>query len=242
MAVDKRRSEGQNVRAASLRRPKKERLDLPMRTAVVLDPHPLWLDAVSRVLEQGEFDILGAVTEPREALEIVGARTPDLFVADVGRAPDGDAFATIRKARELSPSTRVLVLSAADEADLVRGALAAGALAFVVKTAEPEDVAFAVRHAFQPSIFLAGRVQAAPPAPEPQQAAAIRQLTKRELEILRLVAEGDSNVQLARRLWVTEQTVKFHLSNIYRKLGVANRTEASRWAQVNGLLEPGATP
>ena len=62
-------------------------------------------------------------------------------------------------------------------------------------------------------------------------------LTRRELEILRLVAEGHSNSQLARMLWVTEQTVKFHLSNIYRKLGVANRTEASRWAQVNGLLD-----
>ena len=66
-----------------------------------------------------------------------------------------------------------------------------------------------------------------------------RGLTKRELEILQLVAEGHSNGELARTLWVTEQTVKFHLSNIYRKLNVANRTEASRWAQLNGLL---ATP
>ena len=61
-------------------------------------------------------------------------------------------------------------------------------------------------------------------------------LTRRELEILRLAAEGHSNSQLARMLWVTEQTVKFHLSNIYRKLNVANRTEASRWAQRNGIL------
>ncbi len=61
-------------------------------------------------------------------------------------------------------------------------------------------------------------------------------LTRRELEILQLVAEGHSNTQLAKMLWVTEQTVKFHLSNVYRKLDVANRTEASRWAQLNGLL------
>jgi DNA-binding CsgD family transcriptional regulator len=61
-------------------------------------------------------------------------------------------------------------------------------------------------------------------------------LTRREVEILRLVAEGLSNAELARMLWVTEQTVKFHLSNIYRKLNVSNRTEASRWAQLNGLL------
>jgi DNA-binding CsgD family transcriptional regulator len=61
-------------------------------------------------------------------------------------------------------------------------------------------------------------------------------LTKREREILALVAEGHSNAQLAKMLWVTEQTVKFHLSNIYRKLDVSNRTEASRWAQLHGLL------
>ncbi len=61
-------------------------------------------------------------------------------------------------------------------------------------------------------------------------------LTRRELEILQFVAEGHSNTQLAKMLWVTEQTVKFHLSNVYRKLHVANRTEASRWAQLNGLL------
>ena len=77
------------------------------------------------------------------------------------------------------------------------------------------------------------RLTRATPA-EPSSAA--HQLTPRELEILRLVAEGHSNSQLAQLLWVTEQTVKFHLSNIYRKLNVANRTEASRWAQLNGLL------
>jgi DNA-binding CsgD family transcriptional regulator len=62
------------------------------------------------------------------------------------------------------------------------------------------------------------------------------------VEILRLVAEGHSNSALAKMLWVTEQTVKFHLANIYRKLDVANRTEASRWAHLNGVLNPVASP
>jgi len=66
-------------------------------------------------------------------------------------------------------------------------------------------------------------------------------LTKREQEILRLVSEGKSNGEVARKLWVTEQTVKFHLSNIYRKLGVTNRTEAGRQAQLIGLLDDDAT-
>ena len=210
-----------------------------MRTAVVLDPHPLWLDAVERVLSRSGFDVVGKATEPTAALELIAAHTPDLFVTDISR-DDGEGFRVIREARERAPATRVLVLSASDDADCVRDAFGAGALAYVVKTADPDDVAFAVRHSFEPSIYLAGRLPAAQRAPEPDESDAVRRLTKRELEILRLVAEGDSNVQLARRLWVTEQTVKFHLSNIYRKLGVANRTEASRWAQVHGLLEPRA--
>ena len=90
---------------------------------------------------------------------------------------------------------------------------------------------------FERSIYLAGEgIAPLPTLPDPQAESAARELTRRELEILRLVAEGYSNSQLAKMLWVTEQTVKFHLSNIYRKLDVANRTEASRWAQVHGLL------
>jgi DNA-binding NarL/FixJ family response regulator len=211
--------------------------DLPMRTAVVLDPHPLWLDAIARVLKESGFDVVGTTTETAKAVELVAAHAPDLLLAEISR-DGGDAFRVIREAHERAPATRVLVLAASDDPDLVRGALAAGAVAYVVKTSDPEDVAFAVRHTFEPSIFLAGQASAVSPAPDLRENDAVRQLTKRELEILRLVAEGESNVQLARRLWVTEQTVKFHLSNIYRKLGVSNRTEASRWAQVHGLLEP----
>ena len=107
----------------------------------------------------------------------------------------------------------------------------------VFKTAEQEDLASAIRQVFERSIYLAGEgIAPLPTLPDPQAESAARELTRRELEILRLVAEGYSNSQLAKMLWVTEQTVKFHLSNIYRKLDVANRTEASRWAQVHGLL------
>jgi len=106
----------------------------------------------------------------------------------------------------------------------------------VLKTAHPDDLTSAIRQAFEHSIYLAGvRPTAAPPAPQLDDSPG---LTRRELEILQLVAEGHSNAELARMLWVTEQTVKFHLSNIYRKLDVANRTEASRWAQLHGLLTP----
>jgi DNA-binding NarL/FixJ family response regulator len=116
--------------------------------------------------------------------------------------------------------------------------LAAGASAYVVKTAHPDDVASAVRQAFEHSVFTPGSapVPTALADETPSRRERPGGLTRRELEILKLVAEGHSNAALAGMLWVTEQTVKFHLSNIYRKLDVTNRTEASRWAQVNGLL------
>ena len=113
----------------------------------------------------------------------------------------------------------------------IDAAFAAGADAYVVKTAHPDDLSLAVRQAFEHSVYLAHARPAPPPLDNSPG------LTRREIEILQLVAEGQSNASVAKMLWVTEQTVKFHLSNIYRKLGVANRTEASRWAQLQGLLD-----
>jgi DNA-binding NarL/FixJ family response regulator len=130
------------------------------------------------------------------------------------------------------------VLSAHHDTGHIDAALAAGASAYVLKTAHPDDVASAVRQAFDHSVFMSGAFPTAPAraATESARRGTPGGLTRRELEILKLVAEGHSNAALARMLWVTEQTVKFHLSNIYRKLDVSNRTEASRWAQLNGLL------
>jgi DNA-binding NarL/FixJ family response regulator len=144
----------------------------------------------------------------------------------------------LRQARSTATELRAIVLSTHNDTAHIDSALAAGASAYVVKTAHPDDVASAVRQAFDHSVFMSVAI----PAPKPTAADAPGRverpggLTRREVEILKLVAEGHSNAQLARMLWVTEQTVKFHLSNIYRKLDVANRTEASRWAQRNGLL------
>ena len=160
-----------------------------------------------------------------------------MFVADAA----GDGFACIRKACATVPELKAIVLSSPDDGAQIEAAFAAGAHAYVLKTAHPDDVSVAIRQTFDHSVFLPGPGAAAVPANTPVAVGSdasdtVASLTKRELEILQLVAEGHSNSQLARILWVTEQTVKFHLSNIYRKLDVANRTEASRWAQVHGLL------
>jgi len=208
------------------------------RTAVIVDHHPLWLDALEQLLAKIGVKVVGRTTEASEALDLVEQFQPDVVVSEFELDQEASLLIQARAARA---DVKCVVLSESNDPALVEAAFARGAAVFCVKTAEPDDLASAIRQAFDNSVFFANGYR----APEPQPLAATdaeasAKLTRRELEILQLVAEGHSNSQLARMLWVTEQTVKFHLSNIYRKLDVANRTEASRWAQLNGLLP--ATP
>lgn len=208
-------------------------------SAVLFDRHPLWLEAVEGVLQRVGIDVVGKATSPLGALALVGEHQPSLFLADIatnGEAPDG--FACLRLAQERAPGIHCVVLSSRDDESSIDAALAAGARAYVLKTAHPDDLASAVRQAFDHSVYFprATASTAGVVTTQRTRSGAAAELTNREREILSLVAEGHSNAQLARMLWVTEQTVKFHLSNVYRKLSVSNRTEAARWAQLNGLL------
>jgi DNA-binding NarL/FixJ family response regulator len=205
-------------------------------TAVLLDEHPLWLEALERILDDVGIDSVGRATRPSEALELVSEHRPTLFVLDTelnGSGPDG--LTCLREAVARVPGLKAIAVSASDDRQKIDAAFAAGAVAYVLKRARPEDLASAFRQVFSPSLYLAnGRV--------PAQVSMTNEadnvgLTRREREILQLVAEGGTNGDVARRLWVTEQTVKFHLANIFRKLDVTNRTQASRWAHAHGLLD-----
>lgn len=207
-------------------------------SAVVLDRQPLWLEALDQVLRRIGIDVAAKETRPDKALAAVRQHQPDILVTELETADAAlDGLACVKRAREITPEIRAIVLSSDRAPERINGALAAGASAYVMKTAHPDDIASAVRQAFDHSIFLASVPLNGNGHPAPVRDSEDVGLTRRELEILRLVSEGHSNTELARMLWVTEQTVKFHLSNIYRKLDVANRTEAARWAQVHGLLD-----
>ena len=213
------------------------------RSAVVLDRHPLWLHAMTSLLQDVGLDVVGTATSVDEAVALVGQHRPDVLVAGVDFAShDEEGVLGLRRAREAHAGVKLVVVGDGGEPENVEAAFSAGASIYCVRTAERGDLASAIRQAFQPSIYVAGteyRSVTASPVPVSGRGEAV-DLTRRELEILQLVAEGHSNSQLAKMLWVTEQTIKFHLSNIYRKLDVSNRTEASRWAQLNGILS--ATP
>jgi DNA-binding NarL/FixJ family response regulator len=211
------------------------------RTAVIVDTHPLWLDALEAVLERVEFDVAGRATTVEDARRLVVETRPDLLIAECAMAIESangseGGKRMLEQVRDAHPRIKCVVLTDRDDPRGREVAFAAGADAICIKLAESEDLAAVVRQLFSPSFYLA-RSQPAPNTQAQPVSDAVALLTKREREILRLAAEGHSNSELAKMLWVTEQTVKFHLSNIYRKLEVSNRTEASRWAHHHGLLK-----
>jgi DNA-binding NarL/FixJ family response regulator len=206
------------------------------RLAVVFDRSQLWLHALVRVLAAVDVGVSASTTSPQEAVELVEEHKANLLVAgiDNGSTGAGD-LESIQRAREQVPDLQVVVWSTVHDPRAVKAAFTAGAAAYVLKTARPDDLTLAIRQVFERSIYLAKDW----PLPEEAGDAAAESrsgmLTHREREILQLVAEGYSNAQLARMLWVSAETIKFHLSNIYQKIEVTNRTEASRWAHLHGV-------
>jgi DNA-binding NarL/FixJ family response regulator len=149
--------------------------------------------------------------------------------------PDMEGLACLGLIRENHPTVKVVMLAAEREPARIDAALRGGAIACVLKSVEPADLASAVRQAVQETVYTAVAPDESD-APDPVQAAG---LTEREVTMLRLLARGLSNKAIGQELWVTEQTVKFHLNNLYRKLGVPNRTAAARFAYANGLTGEG---
>jgi len=208
----------------------------PLLTAVIAHEHPLWLEAVEGLLARLGVEIVGKEDTWPTVLRRIEEERPDLLLTTSDVLDEaGGRYECLRVARERVPELKVIVFGDSRDPSEIETAFAAGAAAYVVKTAASEEIASAVRQAVKRSVHFP-RHPAAAAVPRPSELLPEPRLTGRELEILRLVAEGRTNAQVAKVLWVTEQTVKFHLSNIYAKLGLSNRTEASRWAQLNGLL------
>jgi DNA-binding NarL/FixJ family response regulator len=165
---------------------------------------------------------------------------PDLIIVD-GITGEQTGVQRLTEIRAEAPGALIVLLSAPLEDGALRVALDAGAMVCMSSAMRAPELARADNEPVP--VLTAGLPTAAgahldqPAGPPASEAAPDRaQLTARELEILRAVAEGHTNARIGRQLWVTEQTVKFHLSNIYRKLGVSNRTEASRYALMHGLV------
>jgi DNA-binding NarL/FixJ family response regulator len=191
-------------------------------------------EAIRLALRQaGRLEVLGFVNGRSAGDAAIKLARPDVVLVDDMDCPP-DAVARVREARAAAPQATIVLLAHDLQAAWLSEAMDAGADALVSKSMHPGSLGTLVRE------IAAGRVfhRFVPRAAEPLTNRGDAKLTDRELEVLRLMAAGAANSHIARQLWVTEQTVKFHLSNIYRKLGVANRTEASHYAHVHRLLDP----
>jgi DNA-binding NarL/FixJ family response regulator len=189
------------------------------RTALLVDRHPLWCEAVERLLNGVGFAVAAKLDSARAAVGVVSSEL-DLVITDVATAdaPTGglDVLAAAREA-----GVSAIVLSGDDRDESIKAAFEAGAAH-----------TFAARQTFSRSIYTSVPTTEARPA-----AAAENPLTPREHEVVGLAARGRSNGEIATLLQITEQTVKLHLANSYRKLGVTNRTQAGRRALELGLID-----
>ena len=184
------------------------------------------------------FDLVGCADPRRTSARALMKAGPDVILMDDMEQSDR-AIELLLDLRDQAGDLVVILLGLSLDAAWLERAFSAGATSVMSKATHPVALATLVREILNGHVFhlpAAMRVSAQSVStggvrPDPG-------LTSRELEILRLVASGCTNGDVARTLWVTEQTVKFHLRNVYRKLGLANRTQASRYAHVHGLVEP----
>jgi DNA-binding NarL/FixJ family response regulator len=208
----------------------------PMRVAIA-DDHRLMLDGIKRALETApDIEVVGEAMTGQDLIELVPRVRPDVVILDM-RMPKGDGLATLQELQKTHPDLKVIMLSMFDDAENIEKALDYGASGYVVKSINPLDLPSTIRGVFEGTVYHPRGASGGSGPSESTPAPSNGGLTNRELAILRLVAEGLSNLDIASQLFVTEQTVKFHLSNIYRKLGVGNRTEATRYAYKNGLID-----
>jgi NarL family two-component system response regulator YdfI len=200
---------------------------------LVADDHGLMIEAIRLALkERPEFEIVGAAESGSQVLPLVEQTKPDLVLLDL-RMPGMDGLVCIRLLRERAPDVKIAVLSGADSDSMVAESLQLGASAFISKRVDPDKLPQALLDAYEGTIAQPVGRAASSESP----AVVERGLTERELGVLRALGKGQSNKQIAQSLWLAEQTVKFHLTNIYRKLEVSSRTEAVHWAYRHGLLE-----
>ncbi len=205
---------------------------------VVADDNRLIISGIRRALEgDDEIEIVGEAYTGTDVLPLVDRTLPDVVLLDI-RLPGADGLECLEQIRERHPDVKIVMLSVHSDPEHIQSALLRGASGYIVKTINPRDIPAALRQAVEGSVYHAVGL------PESAVETEVRAvgLTERELTILRAVARGLSNPAIAAELCVTEQTVKFHLTNTYRKLGVRNRTEAARYAYAHHLARPDAEP
>ncbi|MEU5844288.1 response regulator transcription factor [Rhodococcus sp. NPDC047139] len=212
-----------------------------MTRLVVVDDQTLVREGIRTLLQMADFEVVGEADDGRVAIDVIAATSPDVVLLDL-RMPGFDGIWTLDRLREQGVEVPVLVLTTFDDDELVLAALRAGARGYLLKDVTMEQLARAVRTLDEggtlvaPSITdrLLRAIRSAPHAAD--DAGGVQDLTERELEVLRLMAEGFGNRTIAEALFLAEGTVKNHVSSILLKLGARDRTNAVLRALREGIL------
>jgi DNA-binding NarL/FixJ family response regulator len=211
---------------------------------LVVDDHEVVRRGLLAFLDsEPDIDVVGEAEGGAQALELLASmesqgKRPDVIVMDLQMAPI-DGIESTRRVRALYDDIEVVALTSFAEDERVHAALQAGASGYVLKDSDADDVAAAVRAAHRGELridpLVARRLMSS--LREAQDDEPISELTSRELDVLRLVATGEPNKQIATELGISERTARTHVSRILRKLGLSSRTQAALWAVREGLVE-----
>ncbi len=198
---------------------------------LIADDHPLVRDALANLLAGAEdIDVVGVTADGREAVSVALETDPDVVLMDL-EMPELNGTDATRALHEAGSGARVVVLTTFSDRDRILGALDAGALGYLLKDAEPEEIIRGVRAAARGESPLAPRAAHQLIIERSEgQGRQDSDLSARELEVLALVAEGLPNKLIARRLEISEKTVKAHLTKVFAQIGVTDRTQAALWA------------
>jgi DNA-binding NarL/FixJ family response regulator len=206
----------------------------PTIRVVIVDDHAVLRAGLEQLLAgQPDLEVVGTAASGGEAIELVRELRPDVVLMDL-QMPGVDGVAATREivAEKLAD---VLVLTSYSDAERIVGALDAGALGYLLKDADPDEVLTGIRAVARGESPINPRAARALLGARRTTPAATAELTPRETEVLVLVRQGLANKQIARRLGISERTVKAHLTSAFQRIGVVDRTQAALWAERNGL-------
>lgn len=204
-------------------------------TVLLVDDHAIVRAGIERLLlATGEYEVVGTAADGEEAIARARELRPDVVVMDLSM-PVLDGVAATRMIVGERPEVRVVVLTSFADRTRVTEALDAGAAGYVLKDAEPEELLRAVQSVVRGEMPIDPRVTKGLLGGEGGRAAPTVDLTDREREVLACVAEGLPNKIVARRLGISEKTVKTHLTRIFERIGVTDRTQAALWARDHGV-------
>jgi DNA-binding NarL/FixJ family response regulator len=208
---------------------------MTIRVAVADDHRVVRVGLEQLLATFADVELVGIAAGGEEAVALCTAERPDVLLLDLSM-PDVDGIEVTKRLADGAPDTRVIVFTSFSDRGRIVEALDAGAIGYLLKDAEPTEIESAIEAAARGEAPLAPKAAAALLADRSARSSTEIELTGREREVLQLVVDGMANKQIARRLGISEKTVKGHLTNLFQRIGVADRTQAALWAERTGAL------